>query len=77
MPSFVDAYMSRIGDAAKGNPSPVARLLSKVASKFVTTEGHLVPFAERLLLHAAGMLKEPKETAVLADILVAIRGVAA
>jgi hypothetical protein len=76
-PSFVDAYMNRIGDAAKGDPGPVARLLSKVASKFVTTEIQQVPFAERLLLHAAGMLKEPKETAVLADILVAIRGVAA
>jgi hypothetical protein len=34
-----------------------------------------VPFAERLLLHAAGMLQEPKETTVLADILMAIRGV--
>jgi hypothetical protein len=51
--------------------------LTKVASKFVTTEVQLVPFAERLLLHSAGMLKEPKETTVLADILVAIRGVEA
>jgi hypothetical protein len=76
-PSFVDAYMGRVGDAAKGDPGPVARLLSKVASKFVTTEANQIPFAERLLLHSAGMLKEPKETAVLADILVAIRGVEA
>jgi hypothetical protein len=76
-PTFVDAYMSRVGDAAKGDPSPVARLLTKVASKFVTTEANQVPFAERLLLHSAGMLKEPKDTAVLADILVAIRGVEA
>jgi hypothetical protein len=75
MPAFVDAYMSRVGDASKGDPVPVARLLTKVASKFVTTEANQVPFAERLLLHSAGMLKEPKETSVLADILVAIKGV--
>jgi hypothetical protein len=76
-PTFVDAYMSRIGDATKGNPARVARLLTKVASKFVTAEIERVPFAERLLLHAAGMLKEPKGTDVLSDILVAIRGVEA
>jgi hypothetical protein len=75
MPAFVDAYMSRVDDASKGDPVPVARLLTKVASKFVTTEANQVPFAERLLLHSAGMLKEPKETSVLADILVAIKGV--
>jgi hypothetical protein len=76
-PAFVDAYMDRVGDAARGDPSRVARLLTKVASKFVTSEVNQIPFAERLLLHSAGMLKEPKETAVLADILVAIRGVKA
>ena len=76
-PTFVDAYMSRVGDTAKGNPVQVARLLTKVASKFVTSDAQLVPFAERLLLHSVGMLKEPKETSVLADILVAIRGVEA
>ncbi|MFW9806327.1 MAG: ATP-binding protein [Candidatus Thorarchaeota archaeon] len=76
-PSYVDAYMDRVGDAAKGDPSRIARLLTKVASKFATSEADQVPFAERLLLHSAGMLKEPKETAVLADILIAIRGVEA
>ncbi|MFX1604692.1 MAG: ATP-binding protein [Promethearchaeota archaeon] len=76
-PTFVKAYLGRVSDATKGDPARVARLLTKVASKFISTEDEQVPFAERLLLHAAGMLKEPKETAVLADILVAIRGVAA
>jgi hypothetical protein len=75
-PDFVDAYMSRIG-SAKGNPASVVRLLTAVASEFCTTEAELIPFTERLLLHAAGMLQEPEETAVLAEILVAIRGVAA
>jgi hypothetical protein len=76
-PAFVDAYMDRVGDAANGDPSRVARLLTKVARKFVSSETDQIPFAERLLLHSAGMLKEPKETAVLADILMAIRGVEA
>lgn len=55
-------------------------LLSKdqvgsLEGKFCSSDAEQVPFAERLLLHAAGMLQEPKETTVLANILVAIRGV--
>jgi len=45
--------------------------------KFCSSDVERVPFAEQLLLHAAGMLQGPKETAVLADILVALRGVEA
>jgi hypothetical protein len=76
-PLFVNEYMSRVGSASKGNPVPVARMLTVVAGKFCSNDSEQIPFAERLLLHAAGTLQKPKETAVLADILVAIRGVAA
>jgi hypothetical protein len=72
-PAFVDQYMSRAKSAMQGDPTPVARLLTKVASKFCMDEAQVVPFAERLLLHAAGMLQEPKDTAILGDVLVAIR----
>ena len=74
-PLFVGEYMRRISSASTGHPSSVARMLTKVAKKFCASGAEQVPFAERLLLHAAGMLQEPKETTVLADILVAIRGV--
>jgi len=76
-PLFVDEYMSRVGSASRGNPGPVARMLTVVAEKFCSNKSEQIPFAERLLLHAAGMLQEPKETAILADILVAIKGVEA
>jgi len=75
VPLFIDEYKKRVVSASIGNPGPVARLLNSVARKFCAEDFERVPFAERLLLHAAGMLQEPKETAVLADILVAIRGV--
>ena len=74
-PLFVGEYMKRIPSASIGDPSSVARMLTKVAKKFCASGAEQVPFAERLLLHAAGMLQEPKETTVLADILMAIRGV--
>ena len=73
VPLFVDEYRKRVISASSGDPGPVARLLNTVAGKFCSEEFERVPFAERLLLHAAGMLQEPKEIAVLADILVAIR----
>jgi len=74
-PLFVNEYKKRMGSASRGNPGPVARLLNTVAGRFCSKDFERVPFAERLLLHAAGMLQEPRETAVLADILLAIRGV--
>jgi hypothetical protein len=71
---FVEEYVSRVDLASGGNPVPVARLLMTVAGKFCSREGSPVPLAERLLLHAAGILQHPAETAVLTDILAAIRG---
>ncbi|MFW9944486.1 MAG: hypothetical protein ACFFB7_05760, partial [Candidatus Sifarchaeia archaeon] len=73
---FADEYLPRIRSASAGNVLPVARMLTAVATKFCLDTSDLVPFAERLLLHAAGVLQEPRETALLAEILVAIRGVA-
>ncbi|NHI83567.1 MAG: DUF87 domain-containing protein [Candidatus Thorarchaeota archaeon] len=73
-PAFVDAYLDRVGLASQGDPAAVARLLTVVAGKFCSDGVQVVPFAERLLLHAAGMLQEPRETAVLGGILLAIRG---
>jgi hypothetical protein len=70
---FADEYVSRADLAADGDPLPVARLLVTVAGKFCSSEEDPVPLAERLLLHAAGMLQAPTDTSVLADILVAIR----
>ncbi|TFF84812.1 ATP-binding protein [Candidatus Thorarchaeota archaeon] len=70
---FADEYVSRADLAAHGDPLPVTRLLVTVAGKFCSSEEDPVPLAERLLLHAAGMLQAPTDTSVLADILVAIR----
>ncbi|MHA1424241.1 MAG: hypothetical protein ACTSSD_19365, partial [Candidatus Thorarchaeota archaeon] len=72
-PIFTEEYLDRVRSANQGNSLPVARMLTVVASKFCGQEGDLIPFTERLLLHAAGVLQEPKETAVLSDILVAIK----
>ncbi len=74
-PMFTDAYLPRVRTACTGNVVPVAQMLKAVAEQFCSERSELVSFAERLLLHAAGALHEPKETAVLAEILVAIRGV--
>jgi hypothetical protein len=76
-PMFADEYLPRIRAASAGDVLPVARMLTVVANTFCTDRSQLVPFAERLLLHAAGVLQEPRETAVLAEILVAIRSVSA
>jgi len=73
---FADEYLPRIRSASAGNVLPVARMLTAVATKFCPDTSDLVPFAERLLLHAAGVLQEPRETTLLAEILVTIRGVA-
>jgi hypothetical protein len=70
---FTGAYLDRIKAACEGDATPVVRLLTVVASKFCTDHNDIIPFTERLLLHAAGILQEPKETSVLADILVALR----
>ncbi len=72
-PMFAEEYLNRIRSANQGNSLPVAKMLTVVANKFCSSEGDLIPFTERLLLHAAGVLLEPKETTVLSDILVAIR----
>ncbi|MHA1663839.1 MAG: hypothetical protein ACTSVR_11365 [Candidatus Thorarchaeota archaeon] len=48
-------------------------MLHVVAQEFCPPDSSLIPFAERLLLHAAGVLQEPTDITVLSDILVAIR----
>jgi hypothetical protein len=73
-PRFAQEYVARADLASEGDPVPVARLLLTVAGKFSAPEESPIPFAERLLLHAAGILQHPTETTVLTDILVAIRG---
>ncbi|MHA1662008.1 MAG: ATP-binding protein, partial [Candidatus Thorarchaeota archaeon] len=71
-PMFTEEYLNRIKSAKKGNPLPVATMLTVVAGKFCSHESERIPFTERLLLHAAGVLQEPKETSILSEILVAI-----
>ncbi|MHA1862255.1 MAG: ATP-binding protein, partial [Candidatus Thorarchaeota archaeon] len=71
-PMFAEEYLNRIKSAKKGNPLPVATMLTVVAGKFCSHESKRIPFTERLLLHAAGVLQEPKETSILSEILVAI-----
>jgi hypothetical protein len=71
---FTSAYLNRIKSAATGDVTPVALLLRVVAEEFCPDPRNHLSFSERLLLHAAGILHEPKDTAVLADILVVLRG---
>ncbi|MCJ7817794.1 MAG: DUF87 domain-containing protein, partial [Candidatus Thorarchaeota archaeon] len=70
---FVKKYLDRIKSANQGNALPVARMLHVVAKEFCPSDSSLIPFTERLLLHAAGSLQQPKDIAILSDILVAIR----
>jgi len=72
-PLFVEKYLDRVKSTNKGNSLPVVKLLHVVAKEFCPSDSALVPFTERLLLHAAGVLREPTDIAVLSDILVAIR----
>ena len=70
---FVKKYLDRVKSANQGNSLPVARMLQAVAKEFCPSDSSVIPFTERLLLHAAGVLQEPKDIAVLSAILVAIR----
>jgi hypothetical protein len=72
-PLFVEKYLDRIKSANTGNAIPVVKMLRVVAKEFCPSGSALIPFTERLLLHAAGVLHEPKDVTVLSDILVAIR----
>ncbi len=72
-PLFVEKYLDRIRSAKTGNALPVVKMLRVVAKEFCPSDSTLIPFTERLLLHAAGVLHEPKDVTVLSDILVAIR----
>jgi hypothetical protein len=72
-PLFAEQYLRRIKAALSGNPKPIAKMLTIVAKKFVPPNSDPIPLAERLLLHAAGVLQEPKDTVLLGDILSAIQ----
>ncbi len=72
-PLFAEKYLDRIRSANTGNALPVVKMLRVVADEFCPSDSTLIPFTERLLLHAAGVLHEPKDVTVLSDILVAIR----
>jgi hypothetical protein len=70
---FAEQYLRRVKAALSGDMKPIARMLTAVARKFVPPNGDPIPLAERLLLHAAGVLQEPKDTILLGDILSAIQ----
>ena len=70
---FAEQYLRRVKAALSGDTKPIARMLTVVAKKFVPLNSDPIPLAERLLLHAAGVLQEPKDTVLLGDILSAIQ----
>jgi len=70
---FAEQYLRRVKAALSGDTKPIARMLTIVARKFVPPNSDPIPLAERLLLHAAGVLQEPKDTVLLGDILSAIQ----
>jgi len=72
-PLFAEQYLRRIKAALSGKPKPIAKMLTIVARKFIPPNSDPIPLAERLLLHAAGVLQEPKDTVLLGDILSAIQ----
>lgn len=69
---FSEQYLKRIGKAVEGDFKPIVRMLTVVAKKFSVSDADPIPLAERLLLHAAGVLQEPKDTALLSEILSAM-----